>query len=133
MTEPFTVYERIVLMPLVQFASGSAEAMHALDRFVGEIEFKQKEQEALKDTSVSPTEPGPAVEIECSPLVKVAIKNVLKMMDKNGKWNEEHPDEPPHGPALERRHIPLWERFVEGKPVSPESEKVPPPEPSKEG
>ena len=111
MAESVTCLERIVLMRLLQGAKGTVESMRAVDKFATSVEFGKKEQEALKDMQLSLAEPGPVIEVEISPLVKVAIQNVLKDMDKAG--------------ALERIHLPLWERFVEGKVPAPSPDGTP--------
>jgi len=116
MAESFTVMERLMLGQVLQQAKGSMEMLRAVDKFGRELEFGPKEKEALKFTMEGNTirwdaEAAQAIEIECSPLVKVTVQNVLKDMDKAG--------------TLDRNLMGLWERFVEGKvPAVAEKETV---------
>lgn len=110
MAESFTVMERLLLMNLLQQAKGSMEMLRAVDKFGQEVAFGTKEKEVLEFKTEGNSirwnpEAAMAVEIECSPLVKVAVQNVLKAMDKDS--------------ALDRSLMPIWERFVEGKVPTP--------------
>ena len=107
MAESYTVVERLILLnSILPNVKGNMETLRAVDKWTKEVSFTQGEQTALNIRNVAGTlswDAGAAmpVEIETSPLVKVAVQNVLREMDKAG--------------TLQRQHILLWERFVEGK------------------
>ena len=106
MAEPFTVVERILLMQLLGQAKGTMEMMRAVDKFGREIGFGPKERESIALVQEGKrlrwnVDAAKNIEVDVSPLVKVAIQNILKEMDRQE--------------TLDLTLLPLWERFVEGK------------------
>ena len=117
MAESFTVVERLLLIQVVlPQAKGTMEMLRAIDKFALEVGFGPKEREALAFKQEGNqikwnAEVAQPVEMECSPLVKVAVRNVLKAMDK--------------AETLDRSLMPLWERFVDGKVPQPSPDGTP--------